>query len=116
MSYNFLSNINNFDNFNNPDAAYTEVHVDDEIKFIENDIPHTASFLMVRAHNTNDLLIQLMPWGYGVYIPADEMWSVDSLDNVEKIIIKKIFSVNEQGQRSEITSGTGKIQWMIGYK
>lgn len=112
MSYNFLSNINNFDDFNNPDAAYETVYVNDEINFIDNnEIKHNASFLMIRAHADNDLLIQLMPWGYGVYIPADEMWSVDSLDDVEKIVIKKIFL------KSTLTeTAHGKIQWMIGYK
>lgn len=112
MSYNFLSNINNFDNFNNPDAAYVNISTNSEINFIDTeDIPHNASFLMIRAHSDNDLLIQLMPWGYGVYIPADEMWSVDSLDNVEKIIIKKIFLKSTKAETSQ-----GKIQWMIGYK
>lgn len=112
MSYNFLSNINNFDDFNNPNAAYVEVYTDDEISFVDNDnIPHNASFLMIRAHEDNDLLVQLMPWGYGVYIPADEMWSVDSLDNVEKIIVKKIFLHSSKAETSH-----GKIQWMIGYK
>ena len=52
-----------------------------------------------------------MPWGYGVYVPADEMWSVDSLDNVEKIIVKKIF---QHSTKTDMTHG--KIQWMIGYK
>lgn len=116
MSYNFLSNINNFDDFNVPDAAYVPISVNQEIVLKDNeDIPHNASFLVIRAHSSNDLLVQLMPWGYGVYIPADEMWSVDSLDNVEKIIIKKIF-LKDQDYASTDAPGAGKIQWMIGYK
>lgn len=112
MSYNFLSNINDFSDFNTPEAAYVEVSTNQEISFIDNEnIPHNASFLMIRAHSQNDLLIQLMPWGYGVYIPADEMWSVDSLDNVEKIVVKKIF---QHSTKTDMTNG--KIQWMIGYK
>lgn len=111
MAYNFLSNISNFDSINIPDKAYEQVVVDQEINFLDNDIPHTASFIMIRAHESNDLLIQLLPWNYGVYIPADEMWSADSLNNIEGIIIKKIFT------KPTLNEATiGKIQWMIGYK
>ena len=112
MAYNFLSNISNFDSINNPDEAYKEIDVDEEISFLDiNDIPHTASFIMIRAHESNDLLVQLLPWGYGVYIPANEMWSAESLDNVEGIVIKKIFARPTLGEAQH-----GKIQWMIGYK
>ena len=112
MAYNFLSNINNFDSINNPDEAYVVVRPDEEITFLDaHEIPHTASFLMIRAHESNDLLIQLIPWGYGVYIPANEMWSAESLDNVEGIVVKKIFAKSSLGE-----SEVGRIQWMIGYK
>lgn len=112
MAYNFLSNIGNFDDFNSPDDAYEEVTIGEEIKFIDNnDIPHTGSFLMIRAHEENDLLVQLLPWGYGVYIPANEMWSAESLDNVEGLIVKKSFAIPTLGE-----SSLAKIQWMIGYK
>ena len=112
MAYNFLSNISNFDDFNNPDDAYQEVPVGEEINFIDNNnILHTGSFLMIRAHESNDLLVQLLPWGYGVYIPANEMWSAESLDNIEGIVVKKSFANSTLGE-----SSLAKIQWMIGYK
>lgn len=111
MAYNFLSNISNFDSINIPDKAYEQVMVNQEIKFLDNDIPRTASFIMIRAHEDNDLLIQLLPWNYGVYIPANEMWSAESLDEAEGIVIKKIFAKPTLGEAS-----IGKIQWMIGYK
>ena len=112
MAYNFLSNINNFDDINTPEKAYQNILVGEEISFLDSDnIPHEASFLMIRAHESNDLLIQLLPWGYGVYIPANEMWSAESLNNVEGIIIKKAFALPSLGE-----SSYGKIQWMIGYK
>lgn len=112
MAYNFLSNISNFDSINIPDKAYEEIDVGDKINFLDNNnIIHTASFIMIRAHEENDLLIQLLPWGYGVYVPANEMWSAESLDNVEGIVIKKIFARPSLGEAQH-----GKIQWMIGYK
>ena len=112
MAYNFLSNINNFDSINIPDKAYEDINVGDEINFLDNnDITHTASFIMIRAHKDNDLLIQLLPWNYGIYIPANEMWSAESLNNAEGIVIKKIFAQPSLGEAQH-----GKIQWMIGYK
>lgn len=112
MSYNFLSNIKNFDNFNNPDQAYEQIPINEEINFLDNNnIAHDASFIMIRAHESNDLLVQLLPWGYGVYIPANEMWSAESLNDVEGIVIKKAFTLPTLGE-----SVYGKIQWMIGYK
>lgn len=110
MSYNFLSNINNFDDFNEPIKAYETVYIPTEIKFVDqNNIEQKACFLMVRADPNNDLLIQLQPWGYGVYIPAGELWSVDSLKDIESIIVKKAF--NHYGDSQTIAH----IQWMIGY-
>lgn len=111
MSYNFMSNISDFSKVTVRNASFDQVSVNDEIKFYDkNNIPHNASFLMIRAGYNSDLLIQLEPSGYCVYIPAGEMWSVDFIDEIEKIIIKNIFNL----QGSHITTGT--IQWMIGYK
>ena len=111
MGYNFLSNIENFEDFNTPDKAYETVPIGQEILFIDsNGATQKASFLMVRASADNDLLIQLLPWGYGVYIPANELWSVDSMRDIEGIIVKKAFIPTT---RQEAT--IGKIQWMIGY-
>lgn len=112
MSYNFLSNINNFTDFNDPSKAYQNVDIDEEINFLDIDeIPHDATFVMFRADKSNDLLIQLLPWQSGVYIPADEMWSIESLNNIQGFKLKKAFDSNTS---QELTSG--KIQWMIGYK
>ena len=112
MAYNFLSNISNFDSINNPDEAYEQIPVEEEVSFLDNNkIQHNASFIMIRAHESNDLIVQLLPWGYGIYVPANEMWSAESLDNVEGFIIKKAFALPSLGEAS-----LGKIQWMIGYK
>ena len=122
MSYNFLSNIQNFEQFNNIDKAYQEIDVHPDnadennitgiiyFKDINTNISHEASFLMIRAHANNDLLIQLIPYGSGVYIPAGEMWSVDSLNGIEGIALRRAFDKNG----NSLTKG--KIQWMIGYK
>lgn len=114
MSYFFMSNIQDFDDINNSDKSYAEVNVGEIINFTDtNNINKKASFFMARAHADNDILIQLLPYGYGVLIPATELWSVDSLMDLEGFIIKKIF--NPQNG-SELQSSTAKIQWMIGYK
>lgn len=112
MSYNFMSNIQDFDNFNDELSAYQIVNLNEEIPFIDIDsgVSQKASFLMIRAHKSNDLLIQITPYKYGVYIPAGELWSVDSLKDIEGIIVKNAFDTNGQSLSS------GKIQWMIGYK
>ena len=111
MSYFFMSNIDNFDDIIEPNTSYLEVSLGDEIKFIDkNRVNQKAFFLMVRAHRDNDILIQIQPYGYGVYIPASEMWSVDSFNEIDSIIVKKIF--NDSGQ----SINSGKLQWMIGYK
>ena len=114
MSYRFMSNIHNFDEFNNPEKAYISVSTDDVINFTDaNEVNQKASFLMVRAHKDNDLLIQILPYNYGVYVPATELWSVDSLSDINGITIKKSF----QTTSTSVTElPTGKIQWMIGYK
>ena len=110
MSYNFMSNIDNFDEINNPDKAYKQVNLNDTISFIDkNNIYRKAFFLMIRAHSSNDLLIEILPYNYGVYIPAGELWSVDSFDEIEGIKVKKAFKGT-----SNVSSP--KIQWMIGYK
>lgn len=111
MGYNFLSNINNFEDFNSPDNAYETIPIEQEIPFVDNNgAKQKASFLMIRASADNDLLVQLLPWGYGVYIPANELWSVDSMRDVEGIIIKKAFASSNRQE-----TANGKIQWMIGY-
>jgi len=112
MSYNFLSNINNFNNFNNPDLAYINASKNTEILFKDIDnISHKAHFLMIRAHISNDLLIEILPYGYGVYIPADEIWSVDSTNDIQGFKIRQAFAPN-----SSTVVDTPKVQWMIGYK
>lgn len=118
MGYFYMSNINDFSKVSNPSLAYQEIEVYENdssqkgiITFTDNNlIDQKASFLMIRAHMDNSLLVQLYPYEYGVYIPAGELWAVDSIDKVEKIIIRKIFDT----EGSELTEG--KIQWMIGYK
>ena len=110
MSYKFMSNINNFSDINTPDKAYLTTNIDEEIIFKNNDIEKRAFFLMIRAHSSNDLLIEILPYSYGVYIPANEMWSVDSIEGISGFKIKKAFS----GNNSSIN--TAKVQWMIGYK
>ena len=113
MSYNFMSNISDFSDVTDKNTAFENIQAGYEITFKDrNNIQHNASFLMVRAGDSNDLLIQLEPSSYGVYIPAGEMWSVDSIGEIEKIIIKKI--IDPSGNGSALTSG--QIQWMIGYK
>ena len=113
MSYLFMSNIKNFDNINNPDEAYQTVNIGDTINFIDNNnVNKKASFLMIRAHKNNDILIQILPYNYGVLIPATEMWSVDSLKEIEGITIKQAFDP----KNSNSINTNCKIQWMIGYK
>ena len=65
---------------------------------------------MIRAENEKSFIIQLYPSNYCVYIPAGELWSVDSIEQIEKLYIRNIFSL--EGEKET----TGKIQWMIGYK
>ena len=106
-----MYNISNFDNILEPDSSYITASSNEEIKFTDkNQINQKAFFLMVRAHADNDVLIQIQPYGYGVYIPASEMWSVDSFNEIDSIVVKKFF--NNSGQ----SIGSGKLQWMIGYK
>lgn len=113
MSYLFMSNIKNFDSINNPDEAYQTVDIGDTINFIDDyNNNRKASFLMIRAHRDNDILIQILPYNYGVLIPATEMWSVDSLKEIEGITIKQAFNPIDS---SSINTNC-KIQWMIGYK
>lgn len=114
MGYRFMSNIHDFDEFSSPEKAYISVSTNEAINFTDvNDIDQKASFLMVRAHKDNDLLIQILPYNYGVYVPASELWSVDSLSDINGIVIKKSF----QATSTSVTElPTGKIQWMIGYK
>ena len=113
MGYLFMSNIKNFGDINNENDAYVSVSTGEKIEFEEfidgSPIKHSANFLMIRAHKNNDLLVQLSPTNYGVYIPATEMWSVDSLDKIDGIYVQKAFN-----NGSSIDSA--KIQWMIGYK
>ena len=111
MSYNFMSNISDFSQVTDPDASFIEINKNAEIEFFDrNLIKQKASFLMIRAGYNNDFLIELKPSNYCVYIPAGEMWSVDSIGEIEKFTIKKIFNLDGQEQTS------GKIQWMMGYK
>jgi len=111
MSYNFMSNIANFSDVTNPDKSFVEVEENTEIEFFDrNLIKHKASFLMIRAGYDDDFLIELQPSSYCVYVPAGEMWSVDSIGEIEKFVIKKIFNSDGEEQSS------GKIQWMMGYK
>lgn len=112
MSYNFMSNISNFSNVSSPNDAFDNISINSEIVFRDKrDIKHNASFLMIRAGYNSDLLIQLEPSGYCIYIPAGEMWSVDSIGEIEKIVIKKIFNPD-----SKALVSSGQIQWMMGYK
>lgn len=111
MSYNFMSNISNFSQVINPETSFIEVDENTEIEFFDRgSIKQKASFLMIRAGYNNDLLVELKPSNYCVYIPAGEMWSVDSIGEIEKFAIKKIFNLDGNPQTS------GKIQWMMGYK
>lgn len=109
MSYKFMSNIKNFSDINNPNNAYLTTNINEEITFKDNDIEKKAFFLMIRAHSDNDLLIEILPYGYGVYVPANEMWSVDSIDGISGFRIKKAFNGNN-------SLNSAKVQWMIGYK
>ena len=112
MSYNFMSNISDFSQVTTGDDAFDEIQVNSEIVFQDKrSIKHNASFLMIRAGHDSDLLIQIEPSGYCIYIPAGEMWSVDSIGEIEKIVIKNIF---DSELKTPIDSG--KIQWMMGYK
>lgn len=122
MSYFYMSNITNLDQSADKNKAYQEVKKctqesvengsgDGIINFTKDNINYSASFLMIRARYDNDLLIELSPSNYGVYIPANELWSVDSLENIDKIYIRNIFHP-KTGKELD----TGYIQWMIGYK
>ena len=112
MSYNFMSNIPDFSVVTNGNKSFDSVQKNDEISFNDkNDIKHSASFLMIRAGYDSDLLLQLEPSGYCIYIPAGEMWSVDSIGEIDKIIVKGIFNTTT---KASISRGT--IQWMMGYK
>lgn len=121
MSYFYMSNIDDFAQVQSPSAAYQDIGIysngaaetpaNGVITFTDiNGINQEASFLMIRAYNTNNLLLQLYPYNYGVYVPAGELWAVDSLRKVEKIIVRNIFDTDG----NPISSG--KIQWMLGYK
>ncbi len=112
MSYNFMSNISNLSNINNMQESYQSVNVGSKIYFIDKNYnQHNASFLMIRAWNDNDLLIDLQPSGYCIYIPGGEMWSVDSIGEIESIIIKSIYNSETKARISQ-----GYLQWMMGYK
>lgn len=113
MSYNFMSNISNLSNISTGNEAYQQINIGDKINFIDkNYIKHNASFLMIRAQSDNDLLIDLQPSGYCVYIPGGEMWSVDSIGEIESIVIKNIYNP----ETKEPISQSGYLQWMMGYK
>ena len=122
MGYSFMSNINyeSTSTFTSPSNYYQTVGVfsttsssetpeNGVIIFNNNEIQRKAKFLMIRAGVDNDFIIQLSPSNYCVHIPAGELWSVDSIDEINKLYIRNIFSGNEK-----VT--TGKLQWMIGYK
>lgn len=125
MGYFYMSNINNFNNVNSPVDSYQQIGVyqndsSDEgiIDFKDKNIKQKANFIMIRAHGDNDLLVQLYPSEYGVYIPAGELWSVDSLNEIEKIIVRKIISASTGNTiiPTDNNRTPGKIQWVIGYK
>ena len=129
MSYSYMSNINNFTDVTSPIKAYQEIKKyknDNSQDGIIDFNGQKANFLMIRAHSSNSLLIELYSTdnndNYGVFIPAGELWSVDSLFSIEKIIIKEIFIVekdeqgNVQSERQATNNEVGYIQWMIGYK
>ena len=120
MSYSFMSNIRSDSTFNSPEDYYqevgkydtntsTEIPENGVIVFNDNDIQRKAKFLMIRAGVSNDFIIQLSPSNYCVHIPAGELWSVDSIDEIDKFYIRNIFSNGAE-------TSTGKLQWMIGYK
>lgn len=105
-----MSNISNFDDINSPDKAYITINKNEEILFKDkNDIIKKAFFLMIRAHSSNDLLVEILPYEYGVYIPAGEIWSVDSIKEISGFKIKNVFKNNS-------SLNEAKVQWMIGYK
>lgn len=120
MGYLYMSNINNFGNVTNPNTSYQTIGKFNNsieegspgvITFYNEGINEKANFIMIRAHDDNDLLVQLYPSQYGIYIPAGELWSADLLDPAEKIIVRNIFSAS-----THASINTGKIQWIIGYK
>lgn len=116
MSYYFMSNIKNFDEINSPDKAYLSISTGEEIIFKNsNNMEKKSSFLMIRAHSSNNLLVEILPYGYGVYIPADEMWSVDSITDIEGFKVRKAFEKNNNSTTTSITT-SAKLQWMIGYR
>ena len=120
MSYSFMSNIKSTSTFNSPDNYFQTVNVfssssstetpqNGVIVFNDEGIQRKAKFLMIRAGNDNDFIIQLSPSNYCVYIPAGELWSVDSINEIDKIYIRNIFL-------EDTPVSSGKLQWMIGYK
>ena len=121
MSYSFMSNIIVNNSIpNSPEEYYQTVGVYNGnasaetpeqgiITFNIDNIEKKAKFLMIRAGASNDFIIQLSPSNYCVHVPAGELWSVDSIDEIDKLYIRKIFS-----NSTSVT--TGKLQWMIGYK
>ena len=132
MSYSFMSNINyeSTSTFTSPDEYYQTVGVfsttsssetpeNGVIIFNDNEIQRKAKFLMIRAGVDNDFIIQLSPSNYCIHIPAGELWSVDSIDEINKFYIRNIFKTDINPETDEISTTsttTGKLQWMIGYK
>ena len=132
MSYSFMSNINyeSTSTFTSPDEYYQTVGVfsttsssetpeNGVIIFNDNEIQRKAKFLMIRTGVDNDFIIQLSPFKYCVHVPAGELWSVDSIDEIDKFYIRNIFKTivdPETNVVSTTSTTTGKLQWMIGYK
>lgn len=134
MSYSFMSNINykSTSTFTSPDEYYQTVGVFSTTSSSEtpengviifndtdNEIQRKAKFLMIRSGADNDFIIQLSPSNYCVHIPAGELWSVDSIDEINKLYIRNIFETivdSETNIVSTTSTTTGKLQWMIGYK
>lgn len=130
MNYSYMSNINNFSDVTSSIKAYQKIKKYDgkDQNGIIDFNGRKANFLMIRAHSSNNLLIELYSTdnneNYGVFIPAGELWSVDSLFSIEKIIIKDIFILGKDNENNDTETQInnedenqwGYIQWMIGYK
>ena len=130
MSYSFMSNIYMDDNFNSPESYFQEVGLyrdssapespeNGVIKFNDVGIQRKAKFLMIRSGASNEFIIQLSPSKYCVHLQAGELWSVDSIEEIDKLYIKNIFQIENDPitqQKVSTTVNTGKLQWMIGYK
>lgn len=125
MGYLYMSNISDFTKVTSNTTSYQVIGKASTtsspisngspgvINFNDGTANQEANFIMIRAHEDNDLLVQLYPSKYCVYIPGGELWSADLLEPAQKIIVRNIFDATTT---NNVILSSGKIQWMIGYK